>query len=175
MTHIQLFTAEAGSNPYAGIVEVAIPILVVAFLGFIAVSRARRYFKSDDPPSESMGFSLSDLRDLHAAGRMTDDEFERAKGRIIAASRRAQRETLACLPAARPRRDLGRGRIRCSKAIAAKTSVVTPTVLARARRFLQCFKFPLFSFANGWVRSVSGLPRSSAVWIANAHQVATSD
>ena len=38
------------------------------------------------PPA---GFTLSDLRDLHRNGQMTAEEFERAKGKIVAAAKAA--------------------------------------------------------------------------------------
>ena len=55
---------------------------------FVAVAQLKkRLIKPDD--GASGGFTLSDLRALHRAGKMTDAEFERAKEAVVAAARRA--------------------------------------------------------------------------------------
>jgi hypothetical protein len=55
-------------------------VLIVALvLMFGAVAAFRKWMKSEDVPTSGPGFTLSDLRRLHKAGQMTDDEFEKAK------------------------------------------------------------------------------------------------
>ena len=55
-------------------------VLIIALvLMFGAVAAFRKWMKSDDAPTSGPGFSLSDLRRLHKAGQMTDEEFEKAK------------------------------------------------------------------------------------------------
>ncbi len=55
-------------------------LLVVA--GGVAVWFVRRWLGRSGA-SGPAGFSLQELRQLHAQGRLTDDEFERAKASII--------------------------------------------------------------------------------------------
>src|SRR3712207_8783046 len=37
----------------------------------------------------SAGFTLADLRQLHKSGQMTDEEFEKAKSKVVEAAKRA--------------------------------------------------------------------------------------
>ncbi len=53
--------------------------LVVA--GGVVIYFLRRSLGRGDTPSE--GFTLQDLRDLHARGSLSDEEFERAKSTLI--------------------------------------------------------------------------------------------
>ena len=64
---------------------VLVELLLVAF---VAVAQfKKRLIKPDD--GSSGGFTLSDLRALHKAGKMTDAEFEKAKEAVVAAAKRA--------------------------------------------------------------------------------------
>jgi len=61
----------------------------------LIVSRVKRRLQEPDPPA-SAGFTLSDLRQLHKSGQMSDEEFERAKAKVVEAARRAsEREQAA--------------------------------------------------------------------------------
>jgi hypothetical protein len=51
--------------------------------GFFAISKLRQWLREDDTPAPAIGFTLSDLRQLHRQGQMTDEEFERAKAKIV--------------------------------------------------------------------------------------------
>lgn len=64
---------------------VLIVLLVVAFAG-VAVLK-KRLTKPDE--TMSSGFTLSDLRALHRNGKMSEEEFERAKEAVVSAARRA--------------------------------------------------------------------------------------
>ena len=61
--------------------------LIVA--GWLTVWQVRRKLQRDDAVSGNTGFTLSDLRQLHKSGQMTDEEFDRAKARVVDAARRA--------------------------------------------------------------------------------------
>ena len=58
---------------------VALALLVVA--AAVVIWLIRRAIRP--PAGDSGGFSLQELRELHAQGRLTDEEFERAKASII--------------------------------------------------------------------------------------------
>jgi hypothetical protein len=72
---------------------VLIGLLVAAF---ITVAQIKKRMIKDEDPS-GVGFSLGDLRALHRDGKMTDQEFEKAKAALVesmkrAAERRAQEQ-----------------------------------------------------------------------------------
>jgi hypothetical protein len=56
-------------------------VLVIAL--FIAVAFLRKKM-SPDEDFHGAGFNLSDLRQMHKKGQMSDEEFERAKGALLA-------------------------------------------------------------------------------------------
>lgn len=58
-------------------------LLALLLIGFFAISRLRQWLKEDDTPVGGIGFTLSDLRQLHKQGQMTDAEYERAKAKIL--------------------------------------------------------------------------------------------
>src|SRR5690606_31169632 len=60
-------------------------LLIVAAMGVLWL---RRWYRTDETGGP-IGFTLGDLRRLHREGQMTDDEFERAKARMIAGAKRA--------------------------------------------------------------------------------------
>lgn len=64
---------------------VLVALLLVAAVGVLWF---RRWFRTDQD-ADPIGFTLDDLRQLHREGRMSDDEFERAKAQLIAGTRRA--------------------------------------------------------------------------------------
>ncbi len=58
-----------------------IALLLVVVVGVVVIYFIRRSLRGSD--AGAAGFSLQELRELRAAGRLTDDEFERAKTSII--------------------------------------------------------------------------------------------
>ena len=62
-------------------------LIVLLIIGAAAVLRLRRWLKEDDAPTGGIGFTLSDLRQLHKQGKMTDEEFERARAKMVDAGR----------------------------------------------------------------------------------------
>jgi hypothetical protein len=63
-------------------------LIILIIAGAAAVMRLRRWLKEDEPPSSAgIGFTLSDLRQLHKQGKMTDEEFERARAKMVEAGR----------------------------------------------------------------------------------------
>lgn len=62
-------------------------VLVFIVLGFIAISWLRKWMKEDDLPSGGTGFGISELRQMHARGELTDAEYERARSKMTAAAK----------------------------------------------------------------------------------------
>jgi len=56
---------------------------------FFLVNIVRKKVREDADAGPSAGFTLADLRDLHRAGKMTDEEFEKAKATLIDALKKA--------------------------------------------------------------------------------------
>jgi hypothetical protein len=59
-------------------------------LGMAWAAKLRRRMKAeDDAPAAPAGFTLSDLRAMHRQGQLTDEEFERAKEKVVLAAKKA--------------------------------------------------------------------------------------
>jgi hypothetical protein len=69
------------------IIVLSLVIVAICGAGFFAISRIRRKVKAPDE-TIGIGFTLSDLRQLHKSGQMSDVEFERAKEKLIAHARK---------------------------------------------------------------------------------------
>jgi len=65
----------------------ALLVLVAAGAGGVLWLR-RRFWDGEDGAGQAAGFTLGQLRELHRAGRMTTEEFERAKATVVAAAQR---------------------------------------------------------------------------------------
>jgi hypothetical protein len=73
---------------YTRIFVWSLALLGVLAVGLLVVSKVKRRLQEPDAPV-SAGFTLSDLRQLHKSGQMTDEEFERAKAKVVEAARKA--------------------------------------------------------------------------------------
>lgn len=66
----------------------AAALVVLVILGFGLVTLVKKRINTDEAPKPlSAGFTLSDLRQMHDSGQLTDAEFERAKSKIIAVAK----------------------------------------------------------------------------------------
>src|SRR3954467_9984112 len=77
----------ADSSGTAGAIGWSLVLLGLAIAGFYGVVPLRRWMKEEDVPAGGIGFTLSDLRQLHREGKMTDAEFERAREKMVSAAR----------------------------------------------------------------------------------------
>ncbi len=66
----------------AGVIPLLALLVGIVILGIAAAAIVRRWLRRSDDPSE--GFSLSDLREMHAAGDLTDIEFRAAREAMVA-------------------------------------------------------------------------------------------
>jgi hypothetical protein len=91
MTGSTLFThpfvlAEADM---AGAIFWSVVTLTLLIFGMMGAARLKRKFKQEDAnPAPAMGFTLSDLRQMHRAGQLTDAEFEKAKEKVVLAAQK---------------------------------------------------------------------------------------
>ena len=67
----------------------ALVLVGVVLVGFYAVVQVKRWVTKPDEPTGT-GFTLSDLRAMHRSGKMTTEEFEKAKLAIVQAAQRAE-------------------------------------------------------------------------------------
>jgi hypothetical protein len=63
--------------------------LVILVFGLMWGLRLKRRLSQADEPAAPMGFTLSDLRQLHRSGQISDAEFARARDKIIEAAKKA--------------------------------------------------------------------------------------
>jgi hypothetical protein len=64
-------------------------VLIVFLIAcFAAVSYLKKWLKTDDEPVKT-GFTLSDLREIHRRGEITDEEYERARSKMVASAKSA--------------------------------------------------------------------------------------
>jgi hypothetical protein len=68
------------------IVVWALVLVALLVVGWIVVAYVRKWMLAPDETGGS-GFTLSDLRRMHKGGRMTDEEFEKAKALIVGAAK----------------------------------------------------------------------------------------
>ena len=64
---------------------VLIGLLAVAWIAIVWAKR--RSQREMEPGASALPFSLHDLRRLHEEGQLTDEEFERARSRIVSMSK----------------------------------------------------------------------------------------
>jgi hypothetical protein len=96
------------------IIQLSLGLLALIFVGWLAVWQVRRRLTRPDETSGA-GFTLSDLRQLHKSGQMTDAEFERAKAKVVEAARRAtERDQARAAAAGRSGGELPGGGLRGS-------------------------------------------------------------
>ena len=62
-------------------------VIVLVVVGFMTIAWLRKWMKEDDIPSGGIGFGLSELRQMHARGELTDEEYERARGKMTASAK----------------------------------------------------------------------------------------
>ncbi len=65
----------------------ALVVLVLVLAGFMAIAWLRRWMKEDDVPTGGIGFGLGELRQMHARGELSDEEYERARGKMTASAK----------------------------------------------------------------------------------------
>lgn len=81
--------ALAQDIPLSRIFLASLALIALVVVGLVVVAQVKkRLHASDEDNSQPTGFTLSDLRALHRAGRMSDEEFARAKEQVIHAARR---------------------------------------------------------------------------------------
>lgn len=63
-------------------------LLGFLLLGYYGYGKLKRWVNQPDDSASAVGFTLSDLRDLHRQGKISDAEYETARLKMVAAAKR---------------------------------------------------------------------------------------
>jgi hypothetical protein len=91
---MMIAAANPGSTAFRELLPWLIVLLVLALVGGLIIMALRRWVRSPHATA-SEDFTLHDLRRMHAAGQLSDDEFQRAKAALIERVRGATSENAA--------------------------------------------------------------------------------
>ncbi len=80
--------ADVDSGNILSVLFWTVVTIAALIAGYVVVMRVKNWLSGPDVSSAPLGFTLSDLRKMHAAGQMSDEEFEKAKSRTIEASKK---------------------------------------------------------------------------------------
>ena len=72
---------------YASVFGWSLVLIALVVLAFVGIAWLRKWMKADDAPVGATGFGLSELREMHRRGQLTDEEYERARGKITTAAK----------------------------------------------------------------------------------------
>jgi hypothetical protein len=64
-------------------------LIGIVILAFLAYAQFKRWMKEPEQSSSATGFTLSDLREMHRQGKMTDEEFEMTRAKMMASAKKA--------------------------------------------------------------------------------------
>jgi len=79
----------AAANDSKSIFVWSLILVAVVVFGFVLVLWIKRRLRPQEE-QPAIGFSLADLRELHRSGKISDEEFERARGKMVASLRRGE-------------------------------------------------------------------------------------
>ncbi|MEM1210856.1 MAG: SHOCT domain-containing protein [Planctomycetota bacterium] len=74
-------------SPIAGVLFWSAILVLCALIIAVVFYAFWRRMRREEEPTVTTGFTLPDLRDLHKAGQLTDEEFQNAKAMLLARSR----------------------------------------------------------------------------------------
>jgi len=77
----------AAANGYTPIFVWSLVLIGVIIVLFVAAAWVKRWAGRHADQGPVAGFSLSELRRLHQSGQLTQEEFERAKEKIVQAAK----------------------------------------------------------------------------------------
>ena len=81
--------AQSSADNSFSIIVVSIVLLIIVIALFVGVAWARKRL-SPNEDFHAEGFTLADLRQMHKDGKLSDEEFERARAKMVEALHAAQ-------------------------------------------------------------------------------------
>ncbi|MGA2443335.1 MAG: SHOCT domain-containing protein [Tepidisphaeraceae bacterium] len=89
----------ADEDPFAVVFACLFLLIIVLAGAYVVMWLRRRFWGPDDGEVPNLGFTLGDLRELNRSGQISDEEFKRAKEKILAMHQQAlQRDAAAAKP-----------------------------------------------------------------------------
>jgi uncharacterized membrane protein len=85
----------SGGDLLAEVLPWVLILLAFVVVASVVIMWLHRRVRSDHPSATGGGFTLHDLRQMHARGELTDEEFQRAREAVIAGVRHAASENEA--------------------------------------------------------------------------------
>ena len=82
MTSLELAAVTQQGGSFAELLPWLLLLVGIVVAGAVAISFIRRWMKDDGRPRQ-IGFTLSDLRQMHAEGRLSKEELEKAEQHLI--------------------------------------------------------------------------------------------
>jgi hypothetical protein len=79
----------ADGDPIAIVVACFFLLIFVVGGAYAVMWLRKRIWSTEETEIAPMGFTLGDLRQLHRSGKLTDQEFQHAREKIVAAAQRA--------------------------------------------------------------------------------------
>ena len=82
LTSLELAAVNQQGGSFAELLPWLLLLVGIVVAGAVAISFIRRWMKDDGRPRQ-IGFTLSDLRQMHAEGRLSKEELEKAEQHLI--------------------------------------------------------------------------------------------
>jgi len=79
------------TNAYSSIIVVCVLLIVAVLAGLALVYWVKRRVMGDAEEGPSVGLTLEDLRRLHREGKLSAEEYERARSRMVAGMLRTEK------------------------------------------------------------------------------------
>jgi hypothetical protein len=87
---VPLVILAADSAAYQSIFLWSLALIGLLLVGFFVVMWIKKRVQEPEQPV-SVGFSLSDLRQMHQSGQLSDEEYERARTKLVATLQKADK------------------------------------------------------------------------------------
>jgi hypothetical protein len=82
------------SNSLTEVIPAAIFLLSIAFVGGVIILTVRKKLKA--PPTDQIAYTLGELKEMHSAGKISLEEYERAKQSIIDSATKQTTDSQQC-------------------------------------------------------------------------------
>lgn len=79
--------ADDSASGIAGVFGWSIVLIILVVLAFVGILFIKKWMRDDDISTGKTGFGLSELRQMHRRGQLTDAEYEVAKEKMTSAAK----------------------------------------------------------------------------------------
>ena len=95
-----LAVTDAGRRGVTGVVFWSTVLVVLILVAFAGYTLLRRWMRTDgaDSSAPARGFTLSELREMHRQGELSDAEYEATRAQMLGAAKRAADRMPPVLP-----------------------------------------------------------------------------